>query len=113
MFSATVTDAATNTFTSSAAIDVISRLGFDGTVPAMEEAFAYSFGFTVTGATGTVTWATSGSLPTGISINTSTGVLSGTPGGGTAGVYNFTVTASDAGTGDTLCEFLVLCDSVP
>lgn len=39
---------------------------------------------------------TSGSLPTGLTLNASTGVVSGTP--TAAGLYNFTVTASDTET---------------
>lgn len=38
---------------------------------------------------------TSGSLPTGLSLNSSTGVISGTP-TGSAATYNFTITATDA-----------------
>ena len=42
----------------------------------------------------TYTWAlTSGSLPTGLSLNTSTGAVTGTP--TTAGSYTFTITATD------------------
>ena len=42
---------------------------------------SYSFGLTATGGTGTYSsWAhTSGTLPTGLTFNTTTGVISGTP----------------------------------
>ena len=40
---------------------------------------AYSQTFTQTGGTGTITWSLTGTLPTGLTLNTSTGVLSGTP----------------------------------
>ena len=52
--------------------------------------------FTVT-ATGvpTPTLSESGSLPSGVSFNTSTGVLSGTPASGTNGSYSVTFTASN------------------
>ena len=52
--------------------------------------------FTVT-ATGspTPTLSESGSLPAGVTFNTSTGVLSGTPASGTAGSYSITFTASN------------------
>jgi hypothetical protein len=52
--------------------------------------------FTATGGTTAYAWAVSvGSLPAGLALNASTGVLSGTP---TAppGVYNFTVRATDS-----------------
>jgi hypothetical protein len=43
----------------------------------------------------TITYSvTSGSLPTGLSLNSSTGVISGTPTGSSA-TYNFTITATD------------------
>ncbi len=44
---------------------------------------------------GTITWSVSvGSLPTGVSLNTTTGVLSGTP--TVAGLFNFTIDASSS-----------------
>src|SRR5207245_7481220 len=53
--------------------------------------------FTVT-ATGfpTPTLGESGALPSVVSFNTSTGVLSGTPATGTAGTYNITFSANNA-----------------
>jgi hypothetical protein len=53
----------------------------------------YSQTISATGGTGAKTFATSsGTLPSGLSLNTS-GVLAGTP--SAAGTYNFTVTATD------------------
>lgn len=50
-----------------------------------------------TGGSAPYTWSlvTPGALPTGLSLNTS-GVISGTPFGGTAGTYNFVVQVRDA-----------------
>jgi hypothetical protein len=62
----------------------------------------YSYQYTINGATGAVTWAvTSGSAPAGLSLS-SAGLLSGTPTGPAAATSYFTVTATDAGTGDVL-----------
>jgi hypothetical protein len=41
------------------------------------------------------TFAVNGALPSGLSFNTSTGVLSGTPNAGVGGTYHFTITASN------------------
>ena len=57
----------------------------------------YSLQLTATG--GTPTWSYSGSLPPGITLNNSTGLLSGTP--TTAGDYNFKITATAGSSTDT------------
>ena len=60
-------------------------------------ASAFSRTLTTTGCTGPCTFAvTAGSLPAGVTLS-SAGVFSGTPTAG--GVFNFTVTATDAGAG--------------
>src|SRR6185436_5238529 len=52
-----------------------------------------NYQFTASGGTAPYTWSATG-LPTGVTLNTSTGVLSGTfP---TAGTINFTVVTTDA-----------------
>jgi len=54
--------------------------------------------FTATGGYGAYTYSVSaGSLPAGLSLNSSTGALTGTP--TTAGAYSFTVQATDSSTG--------------
>lgn len=56
---------------------------------------SYSSSFAVTGGMAPYTWSLiSGALPPGLTLNTSTGALSGTP--TTFGVYNFTVMVTDA-----------------
>jgi len=62
--------------------------------PAGEVSVAYSYALTATGGTGALTWSIStGSLPPGLSVNSATGQLSGTP--TTSGSYTFTVQVTD------------------
>ena len=63
--------------------------------PSGQAGVAYSDALAVTGGTGPFTWSVSGgSLPPGLTLNSSTGVLSGTP--TTAGLYSFTVQVTDS-----------------
>ncbi len=73
-----------------AALSITTTALSDGTV-----SLAYSQTLVSSGGKPPVTWAiTVGSLPAGLSLNTSTGVISGTPTAG--GTSNFTVRATDA-----------------
>ena len=63
-------------------------------LPAPTVGTAYSQSVSVTGGTGASTFAvTAGSLPTGLSLNTTTGAIAGTP--TSAATFNFTITATD------------------
>ncbi|MCY2964650.1 MAG: Ig domain-containing protein [Planctomycetota bacterium] len=62
---------------------------------ATQNQFNYSQTLGTTGGTGAKTFAvTSGNLPTGMNLNSTTGILSGTP--TVANTFNFTVTATDS-----------------
>jgi hypothetical protein len=64
-------------------------------LPAATGGQAYSATLQASGGTGPYTWAvTSGSLPPGLTLNTLTGVISGTP--DVAGTYSFTVAVTDS-----------------
>src|SRR6185295_15592276 len=64
------------------------------TLPGGTAGTAYSQVFTQTSGIGTVTWALTGTLPTGMTFNAATATLSGTP--TQTGSFNVTVTATDA-----------------
>jgi hypothetical protein len=104
VFTGSVTDSSTNTAgPQQFSFDVVSRLVAIGSPPASERNWAYSYQFAVGGATGAVTWAVTGGTLAGSGLTlTSGGLLSGTPlhSGGTT--LSFEVTATDAGSGDTL-----------
>lgn len=68
-------------------------LTISGTAPSGTQGVSYSYTFSATGGVSPYTWSTSGSVPPGLSINSSTGVLSGTPTAG--GSYSFSVLVTD------------------
>jgi uncharacterized protein YhjY with autotransporter beta-barrel domain len=68
-------------------------------LPNGSQSIAYSQTVTASGGTGTYTFAViSGALPSGLSLNGSTGAITGTPSG--SGLSNFTIRATD-GNGNT------------
>ncbi|DAC72618.1 MAG TPA: hypothetical protein DSN98_04350 [Thermoplasmata archaeon] len=73
---------------------------------------AYSQTLGVTGGTIPFTWSVStGSLPTGLSLAPSTGIISGTP--TTAGTFSFTVMVSDSVGGFATQPLLILVIAAP
>jgi hypothetical protein len=73
---------------------------------------AFSQTFTVTGILGTVTWSETGALPAGITLDSSTGVLAGTP--TVNGVFPITVIATDTNgcTGSSPYTLTINCQTI-
>jgi hypothetical protein len=68
---------------------------FTGTMPATASYYlTYAGSAAASGGGGTLTYSSTGSLPTGLSMNTSTGAVTGTP--TAVGTFSFTVKATDA-----------------
>lgn len=100
-FSITVTDSGppitSTTFSSPIVINPTPFTITTDSVSQGKEGASYSTTLSVSGGTSPYSWnITGGSLPSGISITSSTGSILGTIGRGTAGTYNFTVTATDS-----------------
>lgn len=91
------TDAAGNQVAFNGTLPYADNLSISGTLPgSATNGVAYSSSaLSASGGYAPVTWSISvGSLPTGLSINSSTGAVTGTPSVG--GTFNFTVTVTDA-----------------
>jgi hypothetical protein len=102
-FTITATDAKTSSLTGSLAftltVNAAARLTVaPATLPSATVNSAYSATLSATGGSGSYTFAvTSGSLPSWLTLNTTTGALSGTP--SLSGTSSFTITATDSKTG--------------
>lgn len=74
------------------------------TLNAMTRNVAFSQTLAVSGGVSTYTWSlSSGTLPTGLSIAPSTGILSGTP--TVAGAYNFTIQVADSASQKAIMQY--------
>ena len=86
---------AVNAFTYIAPTPAFTFSPVAGTLPAGTEGTPYNQTVSATGGVGTITYSiTNGTVPAGLTLNPTTGVITGTP--TTAGPYNFTVTATDS-----------------
>jgi RHS repeat-associated protein len=70
------------------------------------------FNVTTTGSPAPTT-SESGSLPSGVTFNATTGILTGTPAAGTAGAYSITFTASNGVGSNATQSFTVIVDQPP
>ena len=83
-------------------IDAVLVITTTSPLPSGTAGVAYSETFTATGGSGTLTWTIlNGTLPAGLSLNSVSGTLSGTP--TTANTYSFVVEVSDT-SGDTASQ---------
>jgi len=97
--SGTTTETAGNTSEFSPAISLTGLPLSPSTLPAGDINIAYNQTISASGGTAPYTFAqTSGTLPTGLSLNTSTGVISGTPTTTSGSPFTFTITATDSAT---------------
>lgn len=69
-----------------------SRLELSGSLAACSSGVAYSDGLDASGGYGTKTWDITGSLPSGLSFSTSTGLITGTT--SSTGTYKLTIGVS-------------------
>jgi hypothetical protein len=98
-FTVTVTDSSTPTAETAKvklSIAITAALTITtASLPAAQVGTAYSAGLTASGGLPPLTWSvTSGKLPTGLSLTSATGVISGTP--SVVGASTFTVTVTDS-----------------
>ena len=99
-FTVTVTDSETPTAkTATANLSIVVNPALTVTTNSLAAGVigtSYSQTLAAAGGITPYTWAiTTGSLPAGLSLNSSTGAISGTPGGTFTGTTNFTVTVTD------------------
>jgi len=112
-FTSRVTDNAAATATKALSIVVNPAISITtSSLPADTVSVAYNQTLSATGGTGALTWAIySGTLPTGLSLNTSTGAITGTP--SASGTSNFTVRATDTVSASATKALSIVVNPVP
>jgi hypothetical protein len=108
-FAATVTDATTPTHeTASANLSITINPQLLVTTTALPNGAVsapYSSAVAATGGVAPLTWSVSPSLPSGLSLNASTGAITGTPASTSAGPYTLTFKVTDSGTPQQTATF--------
>lgn len=99
-FTVKVTDALAQSDTQALSIAVSAALTITTTSPLPNAKVGNSYNTTLqrSGGVSPFTWSVAPALPTGLSLNASTGKISGTPAAGTAGTYSLTFTVQDSST---------------
>ena len=99
-FTVKVTDALAQSDTQALSIAVSAALTITTTSPLPNAKVGNSYNTTLqrSGGVSPFTWSVAPPLPSGLSLNTSTGKISGTPAAGTAGTYSLTFTVQDSST---------------
>jgi hypothetical protein len=108
-FTVMVTDALAQSVTQPLSIAVSAALTITTTsLPDASVGHSYSKTLQRSGGVSPFIWSVTPALPTGLSLNTSTGKISGTPAAGTAGTYSLTLTVEDSSTPTTQTDSTVL-----
>ena len=108
-FTVMVTDALAQSVTQPLSIAVSVALTITTTsLPDARVGHSYSKTLQRSGGVSPFIWSVTPALPTGLSLNTSTGKISGTPAVGTAGTYSLTLTVEDSSTPTTQTDSTVL-----
>lgn len=98
-FTVKVTDALAQSDTQALSIAISAALTITTTsLPAATVGNAYSAQLQRSGGVAPFTWSVTPALPSGLSLDTSTGKITGKPAAGTAGSYNLTFTVQDSST---------------
>jgi hypothetical protein len=98
-FTVRVTDALAQSDTQPLSIAISAALTITTTsLPNARVGHSYSRTLQRSGGVSPFIWSVTPALPTGLSLNTSTGKISGTPAAGTAGTYSLTFTVEDSST---------------
>ena len=85
-----------------------------GALTNFKKGIAYTYSLSASDVDSSITYAiASGALPSGLSLNTSTGVISGTPTVNAGTPYSFVISATDAGGNTTNSSSLTLSQVVP